>query len=64
MPSILDEDKLNQLVSGVKTPKDIELVVDRLDPSSKDIPLFFQVLEIEGKKDILDEYFETLAPED
>ena len=46
----------------VKTPEDIEKIVDLFDASSKDAPLFFQSLEIAGKKDILDEYIKTLAP--
>jgi acetolactate synthase small subunit len=64
MPSILDERKLNLIVDRVKTPKDIEKIVDLFDSSSKDAPLFFQSLEIAGKKDILDEYIKTLAPTD
>ena len=64
MPSILDEDAFDRLVEWVKTPENIELVVSRLDPLSKDIPLFFQALSLAGKDDILNEYAVGLAPED
>lgn len=64
MPSILNEQKLDLIVERVKTPEDIEKIVDLFDASSKDAPLFFQSLEIAGKKDILDEYIKTLAPTD
>ena len=62
MPSILDDRKLEALTKWVKTPEDIELAVSKFDPSSKDAPLFFQELEIIGKKDILDEYIANFAP--
>jgi len=51
---------MNKLVAAVQTAKDIEKIVAKLDPSSKDIPLFFQSLDIADKGNILEEYQATV----
>jgi hypothetical protein len=56
MPSILTVPILERLVEIVNKPEDIDTVVARFDPSSKDTVLFFQALGEAGKQPILDEY--------
>jgi len=65
MPSLIDSaEKMDAIVNRVNSVEDITKVVDRLDPSSKDIPLFLQVLEIEGKGDLVKEYHASFVEED
>ena len=56
MPSILTVPVLEKLVELTQKPQDIETIVARFDPSSKDAVLFFQGLSEAGKDDILNEY--------
>lgn len=65
MPSLIDSaEKMDAIVNRVNSVEDISRVVERLDPSSKDIPLFLQVLEIEGKGDLVKEYNASFIEED
>ena len=65
MPSLIDSaEKMDAIVNRVNSVEDIYKVVERLDPSSKDIPLFLQVLEIEGKGDIVKEYNASFEDEE
>lgn len=65
MPSLIDSaEKMDAIVNRVNSVEDISTVVNRLDPSSKDIPLFLQVLEIEGKGDLVREYNASFIEED
>ena len=57
MPSILTYPILEKLVEIVNTPEDIDKVVSRFDPSSKDEVLFYQALSEGGKDDILNKYY-------
>jgi len=63
MPTILNSDRLQTLVERVSTPEEIDIVMSSFDPSSKDGPLFLQMLDLEGKNDILEVYYNTLAPD-
>jgi len=63
MASVLSGNVLEELVARVKSPQDIDTVVGKFDPSSKDTPLFFQALSIAGKDDILEQYLEQFGPE-
>lgn len=56
MATILTIPILEKLVELVKKPQDIDTIVARFDPSSKDTVLFFQALGEAGKQSVLDEY--------
>jgi hypothetical protein len=56
MATILTIPILEKLVEIVKKPEDIDTIVARFDPSSKDTVLFFQALGEAGKQPILDKY--------
>jgi hypothetical protein len=64
MPSILTVPILERLVEIVNKPEDIDTVVARFDPSSKDTVLFFQALGEAGKQPILDEYEASFVEEE
>lgn len=64
MPSILTVPILEKLVDLVKKPQDIDTIVARFDPSSKDAVLFFQALGEAGKQPVLDEYEASFIEEE
>ncbi len=64
MPSILTVPILEKLVEIVKKPEDIDTVVARFDPSSKDAALFFQALGEAGKQPLVDAYEASFIEED
>ena len=64
MPSILTVPILEKLVDLVQKPQDIDTIVARFDPSSKDAVLFFQALGEAGKQPVLDEYEASFIEEE
>lgn len=64
MASILTIPILERLVEIVQKPNDIDTIVSRFDPSSKDTVLFFQALGEAGKQTILDEYIAVQGEEE
>ena len=64
MPSILTVPILEKLVEITQKPQDIDTIVARFDPSSKDEVLFYQALSEGGKDDILNKYYVMFEEEE
>ena len=50
-------------ISNVTTGKQVAAIMDRLDPMTKERPLFLQALEIDGKEDLVARYFDWFEKE-
>lgn len=55
---------MEELADKIKSPEDLDKVVQKIGTIGKTIPLLLQYLELIGKSDVVDEYMKRYEEEE